>query len=128
MSGGLQSSAYEVAVTVEAPTIAINAKILTNDITIDADLLNGDSGLLRILFSFTSDLAADFQITATKLGAADLTGSPLVLNADNTFIILSDGYYRFDLSVAPGDLINFSSNTALTAVNDFQVQRIPIAT
>jgi len=126
-TGGLQGSAYEIVATPTGTPITANTQILASDITITASLLNGDSGLLRLLFSFTTAIAADTQITVTKLGAADLTGSPLILNADNTFIILSDGYYRFDVSVAPGDLINLSSSVQITAVNDLQVQRIPLA-
>ena len=126
MGAGLNSSAYDVAVTTETPSISIGAKILTDDITVTSALLNGDSGLLRLWFSFTT--GADFQVTVTKLGEADLTGSPLIVNADNTFILLSDGYYRFDIGVKPGDLINLSSSVAISAINDFQVQRIQIAT
>lgn len=126
MGAGLNSSAYDVAVTLETPTIAIDDKILTDDITITDDFLNGDSGLLRLWFSFTT--GADYQVTVTKLGEADLTGSPLILNADNTFIMLSDGYYRFDIGVQPGDLINLSSSVAISAINDFQIQRVQIAT
>jgi len=122
MSGGLQSSAYEVTLTEENTPITSNAKILTNDIVITSDLLNGNSGLLRLLFSFNT--AADYEITVTKLGAADLTGSPLKLNADVAFVLLSDGYYRFDISVAPGDLINLSSNIQIDSINDLQIQRI----
>jgi len=127
-TGGLQNSAFEVPLTVEAVTITANNKILTDDITIDADFVNGDSGRIRFLFSFTTAAAADYQITLTKLGAADLTGFPLKLNADNTFILLSDGYYQFDISVRPGELINFSSNVDITKINNIQVQKIQIAT
>ncbi len=124
--GGLQSSAYEVPVTLETPTISANAKILTDDIPITADFLNGNSGQLRIWFSFTA--ASDFEIAVTKLGEADLLGSPLKLNADQNFVIKSTGYYRFDIGVRPGDLINLSSTANITAINEFQVQKIPIAT
>lgn len=127
-TGGLQSSAFAVPLTVEGVTITANAKILTNDIVTDADFINGNSGRIRFLFSFTTLAAADFQMTVTKLGEADLTGFPLKLNADNTFILLSDGYYQFDISVEPGDLINFSSNVDITKINDIQVQKIQIGT
>ena len=126
MGAGLNSSAYDVPVTLETPAISIDAKILTNDITITSEFLNGDSGLLRLWFSFTT--GADYRVTVTKLGEADLTGSPLILNADNTFILLDNGHYRFDIGVKPGDLINLSSSVAISAINDFQIQRIQIAT
>lgn len=124
MSGGLQSSMYEVDIVKETPVIAIDAKILTDDIEITKDFLNGDSGMLRLWFSFNT--AADYSLTVTKLGAADLTGSPLKVSAENSFTLLSDGYYRFDIGVKPGDLINLSSNVAIDAINDLQVQRIHI--
>lgn len=127
MSGGLQSSAYEVPVVAANLPIAVNANIFTTDINVTKDLLNGDSGLFRILFSLETAGALDTAITVTKIGGGDYT-SPLKLNADNTFIILSDGYYRFDVSVAPGDQINISSAVQIDKVNDLQVQRIPIAT
>ena len=119
---GLQSSAYERTTPTEPVTIALNTKILTNDIVITNESLAGDSGLFRLWFSFTT--GADFEVTVTKLGLADLTGSPLKVNADNSFVLKSDGYYRFDIGVKPGDLINLSSNTAITKINDIQIQQI----
>ena len=89
-----------------------------------AHMLGGDSGLFRIWFSFTT--GADYELTITKLGAADLTGFPLKVNADNTFVLKDDGYYRFDIGVQPGDLINMSSNVAISKVNDLQIQQIQI--
>jgi len=126
MTGGLQSSAYEVDLTIESPSISPNNKILTNDIAITRDFLNGDSGLIRILFSFTTP--GDYEVTVTKLGENDLIGSPLKLNGDNNFILKSDGYYRFDVSIKPGDLINLSSSLTINDINDLQIQRIHIAT
>jgi len=124
--GGLQSSAYEVALVLESVTILPNIKILTNDIVITKEFLNGDSGLLRLIFSFTTGV--DYEITLTKLGEANLLQFPLKLNADNNFTLLSDGYYRFDISVKPGDLINLSSNIQISEINDFQIQRVQIGT
>lgn len=126
MSGGLQSSAYEVVLTKESMPISSDSKILTNDIEISKDFLNGDSGLIRIIFSFAT--AGDYEVTVTKLGQEDLLGSPLKLIATNNFILKSSGYYRFDVSVKPGDLINLSSNLQITKINDLQIQRIHIAT
>ncbi len=127
MTGGLQSSAYEVAITEAVGTITAGDPILTTDLTINKDLINGDSGQIRLMFSFTTTGEVDYNITVTKLGATDLT-SPLILNADNAFILLSKGYYRFDISVAPGDLFNIRSSQEITKINDLQVQLIPIST
>ncbi len=124
--GGLHSSAFEKVSTPASVTIALNTKILENDIIVTTELLGGDSGLFRIWWSFTT--GADYELTVTKLGEADLTGFPLIVNGDNTFVLRSDGYYRFDIGVKPGDLINLSSSVAISAINDFQIQRIQIAT
>lgn len=123
MGPGLTSSAFERVVAVES-TAAINAKILTNDFTITEELLNGDSGLIRIWFSFTT--GTDYQLTITKKGSADLTGFPLIVNGDNNFVLKDNGYYRVDVGVKPGDLINLSSSVAISKVNEFQIQQIQI--
>jgi len=124
MGGGLRSSAFDRDATPASVTIAINAKILENDLVITKDLLGGDSGLLRIWWSFTT--GADYEVTITKLGAADLLGSPLKVNGDNTFVLKDNGFYRFDIGVKPGDLINLSSSVAITAVNTLQIQQIQL--
>lgn len=122
--GGLQSSAYEKISTPTEITITSNTKILENDIVITNTLLAGDSGVFRIWWSFTT--GADYALTVTKKGATDLLGFPLKVNGDNSFVLQSDGYYRFDFGVRPGDLINFSSNVDITQVNDLQIQQIQI--
>lgn len=120
----LTSSAYEVPVTLESVIIAIDAKILTDDITITKEFLGGTSGVLRLWFSMGA--VSDFQLVVTKKGLADLTGNPLTLNSDNAFVLKSNGYYRFDIGVRVGDLINLSSNVAIDDIFEFQVQQIRI--
>lgn len=122
--GGLKSSAYEQVSTISGTPIALNTKILENDLVITKSTLGGDSGLLRIWWSFTT--GADYIITITKKGAADLLGFPLKVNGDNSFILKDDGYYRFDIGVRPGDLINLSSSVGITKVNELQIQQIQI--
>lgn len=122
--GGLKSSAYEQVSTPAPVTIALNTKILENDLVITSDMLGGDSGLLRLWWSFTT--GGDYVLTVTKKGEADLLGFPLKVNGDNSFVLKDNGYYRFDLGVRPGDLINFSSSVAITKVNDLQIQQIQI--
>lgn len=121
---GLSSSAFERESTPSNIPIAVNTEILVNDLEVTASMLNGDSGLLRLWWSF--ETSSDYQLTITKNGAADLLGFPLKVNADNSFTLVSNGYYRFDIGVKVGDLINFSSNIEITKVNDLQIQQIQI--
>lgn len=121
---GLQSSAYARDATPATVTIALNTKILDNDIIVTKKMLAGDSGLFRIWWSFTT--GADYVLTITTKGEADLTGFPLKVNGDNTFVLENDGLYRFDVGVEPGDLINLSSSVAITKVNRLQIQQIQI--
>jgi len=121
---GLRSSAYNRDATPATVTIVAINKILENDIVVTSDMLAGDSGLFRIWWSFTT--GADYELTVTKKGEADLTNFPLKVNADLGFILKDDGYYRFDVGVKPGDLINLSSSVDITQVNDLQIQQIQI--
>jgi len=122
---GLQSSAYDRDASSAPVTITAGTKIFDNDIVVTREMLGrSDSGLFRIWWSFTT--AVDYELTVTKLGDADLTGFPLKVNGDNAFVLLADGYYRFDIGVKPGDLINLSSSQDITKVNDLQVQQIQI--
>ena len=122
--GGLKSSAYEKDSTPAGTPIALNTKILENDIVVTSEMLHGDSGLFRVWFSFTT--GADYILTATVNGQADLLGFPLQVNGDNTFVLRDNGYYRFDIGVRPGDLINLSSSVGITKVNRLQIQQIQI--
>ena len=122
--GGLQSSAYEKVSTPAGLPIALNTKILENDIVITKELLAGDSAIFRLWWSFTT--GTDYIITLTKKGAADLVGFPLKVNGDNSFVLKDEGYYRFDFGVKPGDLINFSSSVQITKVNEIQIQQIQL--
>ena len=121
---GLTSSAYERDATTAGTPIALNTKILENDIVVTRKMLAGDSGLFRLWWSFTT--GADYVLTVTKKGVADLLGFPLKVNGDNSFVLKDDGYYRFDVGVRPGDLINFSSSVEITKINELQIQQIQI--
>jgi len=123
--GGLKSSAYARDATPAVTPITLNTKILLNDVVVTQSMLGGDSGLFRIWWSFTTG-GPDYVLTITKRGATDLTGFPLSVNADNDFVLRNNGYYRFDVGVQPGDLINLSSSIAITKVNDLQIQQIQI--
>jgi len=121
---GLHSSAYTRDSTSSSPPIAANSQIFENDLLVTQGRLVGDSGLFRLWFSFTTGV--DYNITITKKGAADLLGFPLKVNGDNSFVLKDNGYYRFDMNVEPGDLINLSSNVEITKVNELRLQQIQI--
>ena len=121
---GLASSMYERDVITNSTPISSGIEILDDDIIVTRDMLNGDSGLFRIWWSFTT--ASDYIITITKKGTADLTGFPLMVNPDNEFVLKSNGYYRFDIGVRPGDIINLSCNVDISKINDIQIQQIQI--
>jgi len=121
---GLRSSAYARVATPATVTIALNTQILAADIVVTKDMLAGDSGLFRIWWSFTT--GGDYNLTITKKGAADLLGFPLKVNGDNSFVLKDDGYYRFDVGVQLGDIINLSSSVEITKVNDLQIQQIQL--
>ena len=55
------------------------------------------------------------------------TAQPLTVNGDNTFNLKSDGYYRFDIGVRPGDTLDFLvRTTAVTGVKEFRIDQIQI--
>lgn len=122
---GLRSSAYEIDVDLESSPPLLT-KILTNDIVVTSSTLGGNSGLFRMWFSFQTAAGADFVVTITKKGGGDLFGSPLIVNGDNSFILKSDGYYRFDIGVRPDDLINLACSQNIVKINEFQIQQIQI--
>jgi len=121
---GLSSSAYERDSTNSNVPISAVTKILQNDIVITKDMLNGDSGLFRIWWSFST--GGDYTLMITKKGESDLQGFPLIVNPDNDFVLKNDGYYRFDVGVRVGDLINLSSTVPISKVNELQIQQIQI--
>jgi len=124
---------YSVDVEMEALPILANAKILNVDIDFVAasgsspgEFDPGGGGIIRLYFSFTTAGAADTVITVTKLGQVDLLGFPLKLNADQNFVIKSDGYYRFDIGVEVGDKVNLSSTIQIDKINEMKIHKIVI--
>ena len=118
---GLASSAYDITPPVEA--VPGLTKILTDDLTFTKESLGGNSGLIRIWFAFVT--GADYELTVTKGGSATFP-KPFKPNGDNNFVLKDIGYYRFDVGVKPGDLINLKSSVSISAVNDFLIQQIQI--
>jgi len=123
----MASSIHKIDVDPETATITAGNKILSVDIDfVPGEFAPGGGGIVRLYFSFTSAAAADYEITVSKLGQADLTGFPLKLNSDQNFVLKSDGYYRFDIGVEETDKINFSSSVDLTKINELEIHKIVI--
>ena len=112
----MTSSIYPLDFVVAGTPITAGNNILSTPITIISDHVSpGDGGLLRLYFSFT--------MTATAMiSVHDGAGTTLIgtLNADADTVILSDGYYRFDIDVEAGDTINLKSTEDITTVNRFR--------
>ena len=77
----------------------------------------GGGGLLRLYFAFT--LAATAAVTV--FNNASSKGQ---LNADNGSSILTNGYYRFDIDVEEGDVLNFQASENITAVLFFRAHLV----
>lgn len=113
----MTSSIYPVPFVANSST-AINGDVLSTPITITADQLKpGGGGILRLYFSFTTGADTIVSIFNNTV----LKGT---LNADNTNIIVSDGFYRFDIDVEAGDIINLQSSVAISVVNLFRAHLV----
>lgn len=123
---GLQSSQFRIVPEI-ATTPTTNA-ILSKDIQFIASerdivstspntqvVLNGKSATVRVWFSLNT--GGDYQLTFTKLGGQDFS-KPLIVNGDNSFILKSVGYYRFDIGVKVDDLLNFKSSVSVPTDED----------
>lgn len=107
----MTSSIYPIATNPFA-TPASGTDILQSDLEITADMVKpGGAGILRLLFSFVFAVS---PATVTVLDDGSVKGE---LNADNSSQVVSSGYYRFDIDVEPGDLINLEADSNITAVN-----------
>lgn len=106
----MTSSIYPLAFVAATPTITSGSDILSTPVTIISDHVTpGGGGILRLQFSF---VGTDMEITVFNNSV-----SKGKLNGDNSFVILSDGYYRFDIEVESGDIINLQSNQNITTIN-----------
>ncbi len=113
----MTSSIYPIPTT---PFAAPNSgtDILQSDIVITRAMVSpGGGATLRLLFGFT--LAATAAVTifnnATSKGQ---------LNADNSSAILTNGYYRFDIDVEEGDVLNLQASENITAVLFFRAHLV----
>lgn len=97
---------------VAAVPVAASTDIFTSDITITSDMVSpGGGGTLRLLFSFVFGAS---PAIISVFNNSILKGQ---LNANDTFNILDNGYYRFDIDVEAGDIINIQASESVTTVN-----------
>ena len=119
----MTSSIYSLPVTPESPSITSGNNLLTSDIEITPDMVKpGGGGILRLYFAFTFDTSPG---TIQVFNNNSLTGD---LNAD-TFDIVDNGSYKFDIDVESGDNINLQLLTGtggdiVTAINFIRAQLI----
>ncbi len=107
----MTSSIYPITVSINTPTITNGTDILSSDITITREIVKpGGGGILRLYFSFTHVVDAIISV----FNNSTLKGN---LNADNSALTISNGYYRFDIDVEQDDNINLQSSEDITAVN-----------
>jgi len=106
------------AVLETPPTM--NTNIFSTPITITAAQVKpGGGGILRIYFSFT--MGANATVSVRQGLLSTLKGN---LNADNTSEVVSNGYYRFDIDVEAGDIINLQSTQNITVINNLRAHLV----
>ena len=113
----MTSSVYPISVTAAngGGGVGVNTDLLVSDIEITSDMVKpGGGGLLRLYFSYG---VTGGGLTHTEITITDNGSDKGLLNADNDAHVDNDGYYRFDLDVEEGDLINLESSIAITATN-----------
>ncbi len=116
----MTSSIYPVPFDIEPVTISAGTNILSTPITISAAQVKpGGGGILRVYFSFT--MGADATVSIRQGVGVTLKGN---LNADNGSLVVSDGYYRFDIDVQAGDIVNLRSTQNITVVNVFRAHLV----
>lgn len=108
----MPASIYPLSFTTATPTITAGNDILSTPITIISDHVSpGGGAILRLYFSFTM---TDGKVSVFEGSTPVLKGD---LNADNLSTIVNDGYYRFDIDVEDGDIINLRAANNITAIN-----------
>jgi len=99
----------------------MDENILVNDVEITPEMVTpGGGGTVRLLFSYESASGTD-EVSVFNNGF--LKGK---LNADNSFSILSDGYYRFDIDVEAGDNLNIQINDSIDTIHSFRMHLVQI--
>jgi len=116
----LTSSIYPLTFTADTPTITANNNIFSTPITIlSSHVSPGGGGIVRLYFSFT--MSGDSTISVRDGAGTVLKGN---LNADNSSLVSSNGYYRFDIDVESGDTINLRSTQDITVINTLRAHLV----
>lgn len=117
----MTSSIYPLPFTLDGAPIAADTDILTSDIVITEEQLSpGGGGTLRVLFSFV------FGVSPSRINVFNNGSLKGAFNADNSFNIVDDGLYRFDVEVEPGDNINFQSTEVISTALSFRLHLVLI--
>ena len=112
----MTSSIYPIVIT--GQTGVGGTDLFTPNIVITREMVSpGGGGILRLWFSFSFTIAgAPVQVFkgTTQSPTLVFKGN---LNPDNDAVCLTNGYYRFDIDVEEGDIINLQSTQTVTANN-----------
>lgn len=112
--GGTGASATAVLTT-----LAADANILDPGLLIDSSLVGQNrGGVLRLLFSF------EFGSSPAAISIKNQGQLKGILNADNTFNIVTDGYYRFDIDVETNDIVNISASESIQSIRELRAHLI----
>lgn len=107
----MTSSIYPLPIVATGTPIGTDTDIIVGGIPIvRAQVSPGGGGILRLYFSFTMGGPSTVRVFNNSV----LKG---FLNADNSNVITDDGFYRFDIDVEEGDLVNIQSTVAISTVN-----------
>lgn len=114
----MTSSIYAIPVTATATPIGTNTDIIVGGVPISREQVSpGGGGILRLYFSFTFGAPSTVRVFNNGI----LKG---FLNADNSNVIEDNGFYRFDIDIEEGDLVNIESSVAISTVNLLRVHLI----
>jgi len=120
ITGGGGSGATATAVfNVKSGVIAADTNILNSPITITSNMVSpGGGGILRLYFSFNLSASATISV---RIG---MTGDTLKGDLNPNNLVLSDGYYTFNIDVKADDIINLRSDQEINPVNSIRAQLI----
>ena len=94
-----------------------NENILVDDISITSEMVSpGGGGILRLYFSMAFDDGMGSETNST-ISVFNNNVKKGELNADNSSKVETNGYYRFDLDVKSGDMINFQSSEDIDEIH-----------
>ena len=114
----MTSSIYPFEIT-GINNVSSGQNIFTPSIEITQDMVSpGGGGILRFYFAFDFSIADAGGIDVFK----GTTENPTLvfkgtLNPDNGLVCQDNGYYRFDIDVENGDIINLQPKVLISNVN-----------